>query len=311
MLHDAMRAIDALARAHVLFATLVFRLRSAYARGYSFCSDHAISNLLLHHSPMSTTDWSRRRTLLQIGANDLHAGNDGDVRYAVVSGGVRAVLVEAHPLVFPRLAETVGAINRKESNDRLAALNVAVCPVGGESSSNATFWSVSPRFLRDFPSAPHWVRSELASLNERATRTSVEYFFNVYLKRPQRMRPDYIEAVNVPCANMQRIFELGQIEPEAVDIFVVDTEGLDAHVMLDALRVPGFAPLVIVFEQKVAARLSPRELEAVGLQLKGRNYTLHNHTQVSADRSVTLGDLVACSHKTRGVTLATGHISKR
>ena len=103
------------------------------------------------------------------------------------------------------------------------------------------------------------------------------------------MRPDYIEAVNVPCANMQRIFELGQIEPEAVDIFVVDTEGLDAHVMLDALRVPGFAPLVIVFEQKVAARLSPRELEAVGLQLKGRN-TRSTTTSGKSDCSVTLGD---------------------
>lgn len=301
---------------HVLLATLVFQLRGANARPrpreYSFCSDHAISNLLLHHSPNSTsTDWSHRRTVLQIGANDLRAGNDGDVRYAVVSGGTRAVLVEPHPLVFPRLAENIDAINHKESTDRLTALNVAVCPAGGESSSNATFWTVSPRFLRDFAQAPHWVRSELASLNEHTTRTSVEYFFRTYLKKPHQMRPDYVEAVTVPCANMQRIFELGNLEPEAVDIFAVDTEGLDAHVMLDALRVPGFAPLVIVFEQKVAVRLSPRELEAVGLELTKRDYTLHNHSQVNPDHSVTLSDLVACSHKTRGATLTTGHISTR
>ena len=71
-------------------------------------------------------------------------------------------------------------------------------------------------------------------------------------------------------------------------MFVVDTEGLDAHVMG---RAPCFSLLRWSSSRAESGGAAiPRELEAVGLQLKGQVHAPQPH---SGGDGVTLGDLVA------------------
>ena len=145
-------------------------------------------------------------TLLQVGANDASANPaevDFGVRRALADPRVRAVLVEANPLVFAsletNLARDFGYEAGHGGGGRITALNMAVCGRadgaavgdddggdgdGGDSDGgdaggrNLTFYVVSPRLRADFPTAPHWVQYQLSSFDHASIHRGVAMFLS-------------------------------------------------------------------------------------------------------------------------------------
>ena len=135
---------------------------------------------------------------------------------------------------------------------------------------------MSEAFLRDFPTAPHFMRYQISSLSRKQVE-SARGLLNqrrVGGKNSSRFNlssaefSSYIEARKVPCLTPAIFMRTADVEPSRVDVLVVDAEGFDAHIVQSFLAVPAFQPKAIVFEW-VHIKQSDRRPLLANLTAKG------------------------------------------
>ena len=124
-----------------------------------------------------------RLTMLQIGANDGNIGASNDpVQGMLRHTAVRAVLVEANPIIFVDLQQNLrNALGASAlSTGRVVPRNVAACPHVKE-STNLTFYVVDESFQTQFTNAPHWATKQISSV----FRANVETGVRLALENPK------------------------------------------------------------------------------------------------------------------------------
>lgn len=208
----------------------------------------------------------QEKRLIQIGANDGRTGNDAFVRRLLSDPATEAILVEANPQIFQLLRINIPG-TYADSHERIKLVNALICENDNE---DHTFYVVKDTLKEDFPNAPHWVTHQLSSLALDSVLAGVNHFFE--LKGIKAQAQKYISAIPMPCTSFLKLIEKAGWSPDVVDILVVDVEGHDAHVVTDAIETPGFLPETIVFEQKSANHLYPREFQGLIEKLEKKGY---------------------------------------
>lgn len=205
--------------------------------------------------------------IVQIGANDgSPRGNDRTLRRLLADSRNEAVLVEGNPQVYELLLQTIA--QTYQNSPRIHPINALVCPEG----KDFDFYVVNSNLKRDFPNAPHWVLYQISSLEKNSTMTGLNFYFQ-QKRVTDKNAEDYISSMKIPCTPFAKILQSGNFEPKDVDVLAVDVEGHDANVLLEALKLPGFSPDMIIFESKGSQALFPDELEQVFQILDQRGYT--------------------------------------
>lgn len=195
-------------------------------------------------------------TILQVGACD---GSGLIFEPLLAEAAVHVVLIEPNPVAYKRLRRAIDAASRNRGGHQIQTLNVAVCPRRA-SLRGVPFFVVSDRFAEDFPSAPHWMKYELGSLNMRhvlADHDPLRYFGH------PPVPPSYVQRIVVPCHTPRELMRMHSIYPGEVDVLVVDAEGYDADITAAFMQPARFRPHVVVFEQKHLNKSVSKGLEGI------------------------------------------------
>lgn len=197
--------------------------------------------------------------LLQIGANDgSAAGNDRIVQSLLQSNKTAALLVEANPQVFPLLQQNIPRLYQQPHRIRLA--NALISTSGG--AANATFYVVDyERLSKDAigKPLPHWVKYQLGSMMYGTIHRSL----NSALRSYGLQAADYIVTMEIPFHSWTRLLQEYNISPSLVDVLAIDTEGMDAKLLLGAfseMEGTGWRPGIVIFEQKNLERAELQNL---------------------------------------------------
>jgi len=194
--------------------------------------------------------------IVQVGACDGAWEKTNDPMQSLFQSQlVRAVAIEPVPPLWEQLKKRLATL--PAADERLLALNAAVCL---ESKKDVPFYTVRKAFSRDHPEVEHWAQNELGSFQKR------------HLTKHHIPR-QYIEEIPVQCVSPTALFEMpnspvGQ-DAAAVDVLIVDAEGLDADLVDRFLETDSFRPAVLIFEWKHIAR--PR-VEAVLETMRKASY---------------------------------------
>lgn len=214
--------------------------------------------------------------IVQVGACDGAWKESNDpVQELFLDPRVRALALEPVPHLFSTLERRVAAL--PDSRGRLLVLNTALCL---ETKDAVPFFVVDAKYGEDHPHAPHWTLHELGSFDrEHLKRHHIPY--------------KYIKEVQVPCLAPTQLFAerfggrealaslppspLGPGGARAVDLLIVDAEGLDADLVEAMLKVEGFRPRAMIFERK---HIKKRRLKQVLHALESLGYELFkDHAQ--------------------------------
>jgi FkbM family methyltransferase len=172
---------------------------------------------------------------VQIGANDGVYG-DSISRYSLKHAW-EGILVEPQPEVFQRLVE-----NYRSAPGKCHFENVAIA---GGHCSEITLW-------RPNPLAAGNSDSTVASVSRERTMSQAKH--------------GEMEAIQVPCTTIKALLEKHQWF--AVDILLIDTEGLDYEV-LQTIDFSRIKPTIIQFEH---GHLSPKEIDGAIALLNSHGY---------------------------------------
>ena len=260
----------------------------------------AISALFTQHQGRSQDPV----VLLQIGANDLGGAGNSDrfVRTLVQHPRVTGILLEPNPVVFERLQLSLRGLGVTE---RAFAYRLAMCL--DSSTKNVDFFTVSERFGKAFPQAPHWAKYEIGSMSrESVIKTLAQYAASTHHASRNRQKFTYsakvgdqfakfVNKISVPCRTPATVFHDIGVRAEEVDMLLIDAEGLDLQLVAGFVGLRGFGAKVISFESKVRGEQQMRlrrVLAAAGWETTcGRNCP--EHSDVFAWRLAELRPKVA------------------
>lgn len=213
--------------------------------------------------------------IVQIGANDGSiAGNDALVRSILSYNQTDAILVEPNPQVFDLLTQNIE--NQYSTNSGIRGVNALVCNSNKLVSNvdGLTFYLINiTMLLEDYPSAPHWVKYQISSLEYESISRGAGAFVQNNRRRSvnkdnNRTAADYIYPTKMTCQSYQDLLngsgwlQVAQQQSahqnlkkkRVVDVVAIDTEGYDSEVIRDiVLNTPRsltLLPRIIVFEQK-------------------------------------------------------------
>mmetsp|Transcript_106081 Transcript_106081/g.299944 ORF Transcript_106081/g.299944 Transcript_106081/m.299944 type:complete len:318 (-) Transcript_106081:68-1021(-) len=237
----------------------------------------------------------RNVTIIDVGANvgDFGVGirlTNNPVQDVLRSGNVRAVLVEPNPPVFKELV-----LRTKEAfggTERIRPVKAAVC---AKTTGEVPFYAVSQRFASDFPEAPHWMKSELSSMDSEYVWHSVRAQCRVWTRAGCSALDDsgvlaYIENLTVPCKTPRDLLADVDVRPQDVDLLKVDAEGFDGDIVLAFLALEGFLPYGVIFEGK---HLDGSLRAAVVERIKSLGYETNCDQAADYGRGGCPGDVLA------------------
>lgn len=223
-----------------------------------------------HSSKIAKKPHGNGQILIQIGANDGKQGNVKIVKDILESENSRAVLVEGNPSVFQLLEQNV-IFMYDDTLKRIIPMNALVC----EKGQTLPFFIVDDQKLESeikIRRLPHWVRYQISSLNRESIESGLAYFFRIKQLTKTHNIDYYIKIQKIDCTSVEDIMSSHDIDAAEVDVVAIDTEGYDAHIMLQILKVANLKPHTIIFEYKSAINLYPIEFEEVMKGLESRGY---------------------------------------
>jgi len=222
-----------------------------------------------HSSKEAKKPHGSGQILIQIGANDGKKGNVKIVKDILDSKNSRAVLVEGNPSVFQLLEQNIISMY-DDTLKRIIPMNALVC----EKGQTLPFFIVDDQKLESETKTilPHWVKYQISSLNRQSVVSGLAYFFLLNQLTKTYNIDDYIKIQKIDCTSVEDIMSSHDIDAAEVDVVAIDTEGYDAHIMLQILKVANLKPHTIIFEYKSAINLYPIEFEEVMKGLESRGY---------------------------------------
>jgi FkbM family methyltransferase len=169
-------------------------------------------------------------TIFVVGANN-GIENDPFVHHAI-NYGWRAVLVEPNPGVFSELVRTFGKL------DRVKCINSAI----GSNSRTLVLYTIAFSNKR-------WATGLTSSSEETLTKHFHNGWVQAMCERFGDSLPadpnEWIRIIEVPCKTISQLAK--ETEIDTIDILAVDTEGMDAEIVNNALDA-GYLPEIICFE---------------------------------------------------------------
>mmetsp|Transcript_69415 Transcript_69415/g.192057 ORF Transcript_69415/g.192057 Transcript_69415/m.192057 type:complete len:364 (-) Transcript_69415:187-1278(-) len=205
-------------------------------------------------------------TLLQIGACDGDfvasggATSDDPVQHLLVEPRIQAILIEPNPEVFKMLDRNVRRCFGQ--SERIQLMNVAISP---DISGKLPFYVVARRLAQEHPrKAPHWAKYQISSLDRDHVLKHAEH-----VGFSHEEFENYVDEIIIPSLCPAELFARAVVEPSAVDVLVVDAEGLDGEILISFLNVTAFAPAVIIFE---ATHMDGPEFRHIMVILRCRGY---------------------------------------
>jgi len=184
----------------------------------------AIGVLVNHYSLRKQT-----LTLAQVGACNGRIANDH--LHEIIKGRLHVVahLIEAVDWIFDQLVRVM-----EPYAERIHCYHTAL----GARDEIRPFYSVSPRYSAEQTDAKEWIQYQIGSLT------------NVHLKLhvPEKYIVANTMRVESPSTFMSRV----GIDPETLNLLMVDAEGFDAEIVCSFLDVS--LPDLVVYEHHVMSR---------------------------------------------------------
>ena len=118
-----------------------------------------------------------------------------------------------------------------------------------------TFYSVADEFADQYPDAPFYARAEINSFN----RQHVLAVLGFIMGKDRLLAESFVIETPVLCYDPHKLLHTSDLKPAAIDVLIVDAEGMDAEIVLAFLSIPTFRPRAIVAEiDKTVRRLRMR-----------------------------------------------------
>ena len=181
-------------------------------------------------------------TILVVGANN-GIENDPFVQQAMRFGW-KSILVEPNPIVFNELVTQFGNLSN------VTCVNAAV----GAQAGDLVLYKVAFSTKRW---ATGLTSSSIATLKKHFESGWVQMMCARYGETLPANSEQWISSLTVPCKNIKQLIQ--ENGSSSIDILAVDTEGMDAEIVNNALD-EGFRPAIICFEH---LHLTVNEVESL------------------------------------------------
>jgi len=207
-------------------------------------------------------------SVIVVGTNDgsIEKQSNNPMIDALTKINVRALMVEANPLVFKTLEKNLKTFPESQ---RLQPLNVVV---SADCKDTVPFYVVSPNFQSKCPTSPHWAKYELSSMSYNQISKHWQ-LVGCGFQREEDFQA-FIEEIQVPCWTPSALMGKDGFKPQQIDFLLVDAEGFDYQIVTAFMEILDFEPKLIIYEKKHLAGVDESNLEVL---LQKRGYETHNN----------------------------------